>query len=206
VTGLVVWSLGLVAYLAFRRWYDLPRPPLTPAEIDDFLTRVPAHARENAQEMASLREFLAGDDGREFAMLNLVKLADQPVPHPETGVPTPPMQLLEGYTRVFFRAIVRKACHPAIAARKIGGYVDSWNVPDDPGWSIVGYIRYRSRRDMIEVVTDPRFANAHLFKIAATAVTFSFPTEPRILVFVSPRVSVGLLIALATALAHLALR
>lgn len=205
MTGLVVWVVALVAYLGFRRWYDRRRPPLTPAEIDGFLTRLPEHVRGNAKEIASLREFLASDDGREFAMLNLVKLAPEPVPHPETGVPTPPARLLEGYTRVFFRAILRKACHPAIAARKIGGYIDSWNVPDDPGWSIVGYIRYRSRRDMLEVVVDPRFANAHPFKIAATTATFSFPTEPRILVFVSPRVTVGLVIALAAALVHLVL-
>jgi hypothetical protein len=139
-------------------------------------------------------------------MLNLVKLAAEPAPHPETGVPTPAAQLLEGYTRVFFRALVRKGCHPAMAARVIGGYLDSWNVAADPGWSIVGYIRYRSRRDMLELVTDPRFANAHLFKIAATPVTASFPTAPRILIYASPRVTVGLAIALLAALVHLAIR
>jgi hypothetical protein len=155
--------------------------------------------------MASLRAFLAGDDGREFAMLNLVKLAPEPVPHPVTGRVTPPMELLETYSRDFFRALVRKAGHPAIVARPTGGYLDSWNVPDDPGWSIVGYVRYRSRRDMLEVVTDPRFANAHRFKIAATAATMSFPTSPRMLLFPSPRVWVGLVIALAAALLHLAL-
>lgn len=205
MTGLVIWGAALLAYAAFRRWYDGRRAPLTAQEIESLLPLLPAHARANEQEMATLRAFLTHDDGREFAMLNLVKLAPEPVPHPQSGEPMPAMQLLELYTRDFFRALMRKASHPAIAARVIGGYLDSWNVPDDPGWSIIGYMRYRSRRDMLELITDPRFANAHLFKIAATPVTLSFPTAPRILLFVSPRVTVALVIALAAALLQLAL-
>jgi hypothetical protein len=204
VSGVVVWGVALVLYLAFRRWYLGSRPPLSAAEIEAFIPLLPPHARANAREIATLRAFLAGDDGREFAMLNLVKLAPEPVSHPETGEPTPAMKLLESYTRPFFRALLRKGSHPAIAARVIGGYLDAWRVEDDPGWTIIGYMRYRSRRDMMELITDPRFANAHAFKIAATPVTMSFPTEPRILLFVSPRVWVGLVIALAAALLHLA--
>lgn len=205
MTGLVIWGAAFALYVAFRLWYDGRRPPLSAAEIEEFLPRLPEHARANAQEMASLRAFLARDDGREFAMLNLVKLAAEPVAHPVTGRVTPPMELLETYSRDFFRALARKAGHPAIVARAAGSYLDSWNVPDDPGWSIIGYMRYRSRRDMLELVTDPRFANAHRFKIAATAVTMSFPTAPRVLLFLSPRLWVGLVIALVAALVHLAL-
>jgi len=202
---IVIWLGALALYVAFRVWYGGWRGPLTQAEIDAYLPRLPESARQNAKEVATLREFLARDDAREFAMLNLVRLAPEPVPHPETGELLPAMTLLEVYTRDFVRALLRKAGHPAIAARAIGGYLDSWNVEDDPGWTIVGYMRYRSRRDMMELVTDPRFANSHAFKIAATANTLSFPTSPRILLFVSPRVWVGLVIALAAALLHLAL-
>lgn len=206
MTGVLVWVVAAALYGWFRWFYDNRRAPLAETEIDALIPRLPEHARANVEEIARLRDFLLHDDGREFAMLNLVKLAAQPVSHPETGVATPAARLLEGYTRVFFRALVRKACHPAMAARVIGGYLDSWNVAADPGWTIVGYIRYRSRRDMMELVTDPRFANAHLFKIAATPVTLSFPTAPRVLIYASPRITVGLAIALLAALLQLALR
>jgi hypothetical protein len=206
MTALVVWGLALALYLAFRRWYDARRPLLSPAEIDAFLARLPEHSRANVREVATLREFVLRDDGREFFMLNLVKLAGEPVPDPATGKLTPAGEVLEGYTRVFFRALLRKASHPALAARVIGGYIDTWNVEQDPGWSIIGYMRYRSRRDLLELVTDPRFADAHRWKIAATPVTLSFPTSPRILVLASPRVTAALLIALLAALTHLALR
>lgn len=206
MTGLVIWIVAAALYGWFRWFYDNRRPPLTPAEIDDFLARLPEHSRANVEEVATLRAFLERDDGGEFAMQNLVKLASEPIPHPETGELMPPAKVFEGYTRVFFRALIRKGCHPGVAGRVIGGYLDSWNVPPDPGWTMIGYMRYRSRRDMLELVVDPRFANAHLFKIAATPVTMSFPTRPMILIYASPRVTVGLAIALAAALLHLLLR
>jgi hypothetical protein len=206
MTGIVIWIVAAGLYGWFRWFYDNRRPSLTAAEIDDCLPRLPEHARANHEEMATLRTFLERDDGREFVMLNLVKLASEPVPHPETGAPTSGPDLLQSYSSVFVRALIRKGGHPAVVARVVGGYLDSWNVSADPGWTIIGYMRYRSRRDLLELICDPRFANAHLFKIAATPVTMSFPTQPRMLVYASPRVTVGLAIALAAALLHLLLR
>lgn len=206
MSGVVIWVLAAALYGWFRWFYDNRRPPLTAAEIEDFLPRLPEHARANHGEMATLRTFLERDDGREFVMLNLVKLASEPVPHPETGVPTSGPDLLQSYSSVFVRALIRKGGHPAVVARVIGGYLDSWNVAPDPGWTIIGYMRYRSRRDLLELICDPRFANAHVFKIAATPVTMSFPTQPRMLVYASPRVTVGLATALAAAVLHLLLR
>lgn len=206
MSGAGIWLGALVLYGLFRLWYDgIPRP-LTPAEIDDLVARLPKQSLDDPAEVARLRRFLEEDDGREFAMVNLVRLSPDPVPHPVTGEPVPARDLLMRYSRDFFKVLGRRAGHPAIAARAAGGYLDSWNVPPDPGWTIVGYVRYRSRRDMMAVVIDPRFADAHLFKIAATPVTLSFPTKPMILLFASPRVWVGLAIALAAALLHLAIR
>jgi hypothetical protein len=35
----------------------------------------------------------------------------------------------------------------ALHAAKIGGYVDAWNVESDAGWTMIGYVRYLSRRE-----------------------------------------------------------
>ncbi len=93
--------------------------------------------------------------------------------------------------------------HPALAARKIGGYVDAWHVEPDPGWTIMGYTRYRSRRDMAKLAIDPRFQSLHKFKIAGTAETFSFPTHPFLTLYIGPRIWVALTIALVAALTDL---
>ena len=95
---------------------------------------------------------------------------------------------MEGYTRMFLPALFARGGHPAIAARKIGGYFDAWGVEADPGWSIIGYMRYRSRRDLAALVVDPRFAGAHEFKFAAMPQTYSFPTHPQIMTLAGPKV------------------
>jgi hypothetical protein len=68
----------------------------------------------------------------------------------------------------------------------------------------MGYMRYRSRRDLVELATTPDFFAAHPFKAAAMPTTFSFPTQPMLSLYAGPRVWVGLLLALIAALVHLA--
>jgi hypothetical protein len=86
-----------------------------------------------------------------------------------------------------------------------GRYLEYWGVEPDPGWTFAGVIRYRSRRDMMELATDPAFDPAHAYKIAAMTNTLAFPVSPA-LVMLGPRVWVGLLLALLAALAHVVLQ
>jgi hypothetical protein len=200
MSGLSIWLGAGVLYGLFRAWYDNWRGPLRPEEIERFLAAMPSMPGAGGNDAETLRRFLEADDGREFYMLNLVRLADDAVPHPKTGAPTKPMALLREYFRSFVSVLARHAGHPALQARKIGGYVDAWSVPPDPGWSIVGMVRYRSRRDMIELASDPRFLAAHPFKISAIPVTASFPTKPGFVLVFGPRVWVALLLGLGAAL------
>ena len=138
-------------------------------------------------------------------MANLVKVASGKVPDPVTGEPAPGPALLRRYTGPFMRALFVRGGHPALVARKVGGYVDAWNVAPDPGWTMAGFMRYRSRRDMMELVIDPRFRDMHAFKIAALPETFSFPAQPVIRIYLAPFVWVPMWLALCAALAQLAI-
>jgi hypothetical protein len=203
MTGVWIWLGAALLYGAFRLWYDNWRGPLTAAEVDDFVARLAQSPGAAVNDMATLRAFLSQDDGREFFMLNLVRLNPERVAHPGTGELMPAAQAVQSYMKQFFPLLVRRAGHPAILARPIGGYVDFWNVAADPGWSFIGYMRYRSRRDMAILATDPRFMAAHPFKIIAMPTTFSFPTAPRLMLVIGPRLWVGLVLALGAALIHL---
>ena len=102
MTPLLIWGGAALAYAGFRLWYDgIPRP-LAAVEIDELMTRLPATTLADARELANLRTFLAADDGREFVMANLVRLAPEPVPDPDTGKLTRSRDLLERYTADFF--------------------------------------------------------------------------------------------------------
>jgi len=205
MSGLWIWLGAALAYGAFRAWYDNWRGPLRADEIERFLEAVRGTPGAAVNDLDTLRRFLEADDGREFYMLNLVKLAPGEVPQPKTGVPTRAGLLMREYISGFLSVLIRRGGHPALQAAKVGGYVDAWNVPPDPGWSFVGVMRYRSRRDMAELSTDPRFTAAHPFKIAAIPVTASFPTAPGFGLLLGPRVWLALGLALAAALLQLAL-
>ncbi len=201
---LFVWLAAAMIYGAFFAWYRNWRGPITRAEIDEHMQWLETRSMGTPEERAGLRTFLEADDGREFLMLNLVRLNPDPVPHPVTGQMQPARQLLDGYTRTFLRALLRHGGHPAFFAFPAGGFVDTWGIDPGPGWSFVGMMRYRSRRDLIQLVTDDAFADAHAFKRAAMPITCSFPLR-KIRFFTGPRVVVGLALALAAALVHLAL-
>ncbi|MFN4355486.1 hypothetical protein [Parvibaculum sp.] len=204
--GIWIWGIAALAAIAFLGWYRNWRGPLSKDEIERYMaTAIEMHGANEFNDFDIVRRFLEADDGREFVMLNLVRLAPGEVADPETGAPTRSGKLMQRYSRPFMQALIRRGGHPAMVARKVGGYVDAWRVPPDPGWTIVGFMRYRSRRDMIELVVDPRFSSSHAFKFAATAETFSFPTQPVLRLYPSPVLWAPLLLALIAALAHLAI-
>jgi hypothetical protein len=66
-------------------------------------------------------------------------------------------------------------------------------------------MRYRSRRDLVALVRDPRFKAAHPNKLLGIDMTFSFPTQKMFAGYASPRVALALILALGAALTQLAL-
>lgn len=199
-----IWGTAILLWGAFLLFYDGLRRPLGQSEIDAFLATLGSRMAETGNDAARLREFLEADDGREFVMLNLVRTRPGPVTDPASGATHEGSEWLRRYSDPFVRGLIARGGHPLYVGRKVGGYIDAWNTAADPGWSIAGTMRYRSRRDLIRMAADPRFKAAHLNKTLGIEATFSFPTQRMIGFYASPRVTVGLALALAAALAHIA--
>jgi hypothetical protein len=200
------WVIAFVIYLLFRAWYDNWRGCLSSAEIASLMPTIAANNRSEHErgEVETLRQFLEADDGREFFMLNLIRFADGDVADPKTGEQRPARKVMQGYTRMFLPALFARGGHPALAARRIGGFLDTWG-SECPPWSMMGYVRYRSRRDLAELICDPKFSGAHDFKYAAIPQTFNFPSRPMIMTLAGPRITVALVLALAAALCQVTL-
>ena len=77
------------------------------------------------------------------------------------------------YPAMFRRAVPSGARGPVVARA-----LDLWGIENAERWTMVGLVRYRSRRDVIEIATNPAFADAHPFKTAAMAKTIAIPVEP----------------------------
>jgi hypothetical protein len=199
-----IWVLALGLYVVFRLWYDNWKGPLSSQEVNDFMNQVSDLKMSEYSDPKDLRAFLEADDGKEFVMVNLVRVHTGELVHPHTGKPTKGIDLLREYGNSFVKVLVRHGGHPVLVMRKVGGYIDSWNTPPDPGWHVAGSMRYRSRRDMMKLALDPSVRDVHILKTAATATTFSFPSQVVLGLAIRPRVWVALLLTLSAALVHLA--
>lgn len=200
----VIWTGALLLWLGFRLFYDGFRRPLRPEEVEAFLASLGPRMAETGNDAVRLRTFLEGDDGREFVMVNLVRTRPGAVTDPASGETLEGADWLNRYSRPFIRALMVRGGHPLFVGRKVGGYIDAWNTATDPGWTLAGTMRYRSRRDLIRIAGDPAFRAAHPAKSLGIETTFSFPTQRQIAFYASPRLTVGLVLALAAALGHVA--
>jgi hypothetical protein len=204
--AIAIWVGALLAYLAFRLWYDGSRKPLTPREVEEYTRLLEKRADVDALDLAVMRKFLEEDDGKDFIMVNLLQFNPSPIRHPDTGQDAQAAAVLQEYFRPFMGQVMRRAGHPVLSTRAVGGYLDAWNTPPDPGWHAAGLVRYRSRRDCIELsLASEGFQALHKYKVAALKQTFAFPSRTHMSFYASPRVTVALVLALASALLQLAL-
>jgi hypothetical protein len=162
-------------YLGFFSWYTSFKGPLSPQEIEYYIEKVNA----TSEELASFRKFMEEDDGRDFVMINIMEIYDTPlqIEGVEPGETTD--QVLAKYMEYMFPAMLSKASHPVFrgnAASLLA--MDIMNADGMETWTGAAGVRYRSRRDMIEISTNPEFAGRHEFKVAALAKTIAFPVAP----------------------------
>jgi len=195
-----IWAGAAFLYLIFALWYFNWKGPLKPDEIDKYVELISTSQSPTDTEV--IRKFLEEDDGKEFIMLNLVRFHEGKIVHPDTGEKTDGQALVQDYLGPFMKALFKRGGHPVILSRKRGGYIDSWNASADEGFQVVGSMRYRSRRDMMILVTDPRFGDSHKYKLAAIDGTISFPTQSFMSTFLSPKIWVALLLILLASLAQ----
>ena len=200
-----IWTGAALLWVGFLLFYDGLRRPLKRGEIDAFLATLGPRTAETGNDAERLRAFLEEDDGREFVMVNLVRTRPGAVTDPASGETAQGSEWLRRYSAPFVRGLIARGGHPLFVGRKVGGYIDAWNTAADPGWSLAGTMRYRSRRDLIRMAADPAFRVAHPNKTLGIEATFSFPTQRQVAFYASPRVTVGLMLALAAALGHIAM-
>lgn len=169
------WLVIAITYLGFFSWYTSFNGPLNPQEIEYYIEKVNA----SSEELASFRKFMEEDDGRDFVMINIMEMYDTPLQIEGVKPGETTDQVLAKYMEYMFPAMLSKASHPVFrgnAASLLA--MDIVNADGMETWTGAAGVRYRSRRDMIEISTNPEFAGRHEFKVAALAKTIAFPVAP----------------------------
>ena len=181
-----LWLAVAVLYVAFVLWYYNWSGPIKDHEIDDYMRRIQNSTGSEHSDSDVLREFMGSDDGKEFIMQNFVRVKEGKIAHPITGDKTHAAALLAKYSGPFAKALFLRGGHPVFVARKVGGLIDSWGSHADENWHVTAMMRYRSRRDAIELVANPKFADIHVFKTSAMEKTINFPVQMNMSLFMKP--------------------
>lgn len=197
-----IWILVPIIYGIFSIWYFNWRGPITFEEVDAFMVSFDQVEGSEHTGAEIFREFLEQDDGSEFVMLNLVQLHQGEVVHPISGDKMSASKLIGEYFGPFARALLKRGGHPVFQARTVGGNMDSWNVDNNQGFGVTGMMRYKSRRDLVELILDSGFADVHIYKLAAIERTISYPTRIMMSTSMRPPVAVLLVLALMASIAQ----
>ena len=169
--------LIVAVYLLFCFWYTNTKGPLTTAEINGHLDYMTSRGTPTRQ-LTVLKHFMQNDTGNHFVMINLLDLNPSPPNLPATGPDADPMALIDHYMAHMYPTMLQRASHPIYLAPVQAGAMDLLNAPYASDWTQTALMRYRSRRDIMEIITDPRFAERHEYKVGGLLKTIAVPTEP----------------------------
>ena len=169
MTSIFIWGSTALVYALFWFWYVGLKRPLQQSEIDASFTKMQAVGEPSDEFLSALRHFFQNDDGRDFAMVNMLELKE---PKAEAR------QKLAAYQKIFMSSLFKRAGHPVFIASMATGKIENIGCDDD-NWTVAAMVRYRSRRDLLEMVTETFASDHHALKIDALQRTFSYPSAPR---------------------------
>ena len=175
----LTWVILVVLYGSFFSWYTSCSGPLTDAEVEHFVSRMQQSNPDIPPErLAMLREFLETDTGDDFVMVNVIEFRDTPLQVEGVSPTDTSAEVMAKYMEFMFPALLRRACHPVLYSTAAAPALEMFGIDGVREWTNGAGMRYRSRRDMIEIASDPSFHGPHEFKIASMNKTFAFPADP----------------------------
>ena len=123
---------------------------MTSDEIEAVLERATDGGAAD-ERIAQLREFMESDDGGQFLMFNTLDMADDP-PEVEGASPDEDAdQLMARYMDYMFPEMLKRGCHPAFFGASLSNALDLSGIEGAESWDRAVLVRYRSRRDILEI-------------------------------------------------------
>ncbi len=153
-------GIGLLFLLASMVWFRWNTTKLTQPEIDTYLEQIAAQTQVpgGRHDMANLRTFMENDDGKPFFVVNLYRFHDTADYAPNTGHSGSGEDAFQRFTNVMVGLILSRGSYPMFSSNQADAYSD---------WDRVAIVRYRSRRDLMNIYLTDAFADASQHKWAA---------------------------------------
>jgi hypothetical protein len=192
--GIVIWALAATLYGLFWLWYVGLGRPVTEEETERYID-VLSQGDVEQSSLDNFRQFFQRDDGKEFFIVNALVLKQ-----PKKQA----MEHLIQYQQVFMSRILKRAGHPQIITVARATSIEGLDDGGTNDWQTLALVRYRSRRDFGEIMSDTFGSDHHEHKLAALEKTFAIPAVAQVNAS-SVRVLVALGVALGAAVLQLVL-
>ncbi|MEM6533467.1 MAG: hypothetical protein AAF654_12650 [Myxococcota bacterium] len=168
----------LISILAFYAWHTPLGGPLTGAEIDAFMASQSRTAGTTWTDEEAFEAFLRNDDGRSFVMINLMEYLET-AEYPEEHSPAAPMTGKEAsalYGQAVLPQLLLRGSYPVARATRYTTIINS--VGETAGeFESLAMVRYRSRRDLIDMLASDAFGEANFHKWASLENTLVAPSK-----------------------------
>lgn len=151
------YAILAALYGLFIWWYGGFAEPVTEQEleayIEEFTVASQAQGRDPSTNIKYMRNLAASDQGGEFLMVNLMDFRDTaayPADSPWADDPDP-LAADARYSAHIVPLLLKRASHPVMLGPLTGTFIieGPWG-----HWDKVAVIRYRSVRDMLEMIVE----------------------------------------------------
>ena len=174
-----IWLAIALIYGAFFYWYTSFGGPLTDEEIERYMSSFENRSPAPSPELlARFRGFMESDTGDDFVMLNVIDMYDTPLQIEGVEPGQTSAEVAGKYMAFMYPELFSRASHPVMFGQATSDALEVFNAPGMEVWDQGALMRYRSRRDLLEIASNPGFQGPHEFKEAAMAKTIAFPLDP----------------------------
>ena len=190
-----VWISLLVIYSSFFIWYTDFGGKLSDDEIKSYYSKFESNALKDGRvleprTMELLQKFMEEDSGKQFLMVNVIDMSENPTFPDGTVSKESADNLMNEYMKHMYGEILKRASHPVFIGSAVNGSMDLVGIENAEFWETAALFRYKSRRAFLEIVTHPDMNSKHKYKIAALEKTIAFPVETQ-LYLGDPRLLLG---------------
>jgi len=174
-----IWLVLIGLYGVFFSWYTSFEGPLTTEEITHYIEQLESSEPPvSPDRVARLRKFMEEDTGDDFVMVNVIDIYETPLQIEGVAPGESSDDVLAKYMDYMLPELLSRACHPVLYGEAANTAMDIMNADGMERWTRGAGMRYRSRRDLLEIAGNSDFVDSHKFKIAAMRKTIAFPIDP----------------------------
>ena len=174
----IVWGGLTILFFTFFYWYTSFSGPLSDQEIDYYLQKFQEREDTTIDGIQRLEKFLREDTGDDFVMVNLIEIYETPLLIEGVKEGDSSAAVLDKYMEFMWPELIKRASHPIWMGDSASQAMDLMNADGMESWTRAAGMRYRSRRDLVEIGANPEFAGSHAYKVAAMSKTIAFPIDP----------------------------